>query len=57
MRAIFEKQGEPDKLISDTNKSKKLLKWKITKNFDQIIKDSFIWQKKLEKLKEKNKIF
>jgi UDP-glucose 4-epimerase len=51
------KKGEPDKLISDTNKSKKLLKWKITKNFDQIIKDSFIWQKKLEKLKEKNKIF
>ena len=51
------KRGEPDKLISDINKSKKLLNWKSTKSHYQIIKDSFIWQKKFEKLKKKNKVF
>tara|TARA_Y100001970_G_C14231859_1_gene859143 strand:- start:1263 stop:2264 length:1002 start_codon:yes stop_codon:yes gene_type:complete len=51
------KRGEPDKLISDINKSEKLLGWKITKNSYQIIKDTFIWQKKFERLKKINKIF
>ena len=50
---LKQKRGEPDKLISDINKSKKLLNWKSTKSHHQIIKDTFIWQKKFEKLKKK----
>ena len=51
------KKGEPDILVSNVTKSKKLLNWKITKSFNTIIKDTFIWQKKFENLKKKNKIF
>ena len=53
----LKKKGEPDKLISDIGKSKKLLNWKSTKTSHQIIKDTFIWQKKFEKLKKAKKIF
>ena len=51
------KKGEPDILVSNVTKSKKLLNWKITKSFNTIIKDTFMWQKKFENLKKKNKIF
>lgn len=54
---IPKKKGEPDILISDVTKSKKLLNWKTTQSFNNIIKDTFIWQKKLTNLKKKNKIF
>lgn len=51
------KKGEPDILVSNVTKSKKLLNWKITKSFNTIIKDTFIWQKKFENLKKKIRFF